>query len=156
MSNFPFPWWDKTFTLYNKLVDPDTKEVSWYRTVLENCFWKYVNNTFYVGVRGISTSGLSIETKNVICRIPKDDRFVDRKTWFSLNNNERAECFTLGNGDIIVLGEVEDEINEYEKGKRSTDLVMKYKELDGCIEVETYVLNTGTGVGMEHYRIIGA
>lgn len=153
MNNYP-RWWDKTITLYNKYINPTTQRVSWYRTVIQNCFWKYVNETYYVGTRGISTSGIKLETKNVICRIPKDDRFVDKAEWKDVYDTN--EHFTLGNGDIIILGEVDDVIDEYVAGQRSSDIVAKYKELQGCIEIDTYVVNTGTGVGMEHYRIIGA
>ena len=152
MNKYPV-WWDKTVTIYNKLVDDSTQEVTWYRTVVENCFWKYENNIYRVGRSYNST--LVLEAKDVICRIPKDDKFVDKREWKNLSDSERSEHFTLGNGDIIILDEVNDEIDEYEAGKRSTDLVAKYKELQGCIEVDTYVINVGTGVPIEHYRVNG-
>ena len=155
MSDFPFPWWDKTVTIYNKVVDPTTQRVTWYKNTAENCFWKYVNNTYTIGNAGTSTGGIVLETKSVICRIPKSDKFVDKKTWRELPEEERAEHFTFANGDIIVLGEVEDVIDEYTAGQRSTDLVAKYKEDDACIEIDTYVDNCQTGVNLEHYRIVG-
>jgi hypothetical protein len=149
-----FPWWDKTITLYNKYVDPTTQAISWYRTVIEDCFWKNVNNTYYVGTRGISTTGVKLETKEIVCRIPEDERYVDRQTWEELD--DRTENFTIGNGDIIVLGEVDDVIDETIKGQRSTDLVTKYKKYDSCLMVDTYVINTYTGVSLKHYRVVGA
>ena len=148
MSNFPFPWWDKTITIYNKVVDPTTQRVSWYRNTIENCFWKYVNNIYYNGT-------MRFETKDTICRIPQDERFVDKATWRNLKDEDRKDYFTFANGDIIILGEVSDTIDEYTAGKHSTDLVAKYKEDDACIEIDTYVDNVQTGVGLEHYRIIG-
>lgn len=153
MSDFPFAWWDKTITVYNKFVDPTTQHISWYRTTVENCFWKYVNNTYTVGNAGISARGLTLETKDVICRIPKDDRFVGKREWRELA--DKSNNFTLANGDIIILGEVEDVIDEYTAGQRSTDLIAKYKEDDTCLEVDTYVDNVQTGVGLEHYRVVG-
>lgn len=153
MSNFPFAWWDKTLTIYNRIVDPDTQRVSWQRTVVEHCFWKYVNNIYNMGRYGMSSLGIRVETKDVICRIPKDDRFVDKRAWKSLE--DKTGHFTLGNGDIIILGEVQDVIDEYTAGQRSTDLLAKYKEEDACLEVDTYVDNVQTGVGLEHYRVIG-
>ena len=154
MSNFPFAWWDKTITLYNKYVDPTTQVITWYRTVINNCFWKNVNETYYVGTRGISTSGVKLETKSITCRIPKDDRYVDRRTWDELT--DKSKNFTLSNGDIIILGEVDDVIDDTISGMRHTDLVSKYKKYDASLMIDTYVINTGTGVGMEHYRIVGA
>lgn len=153
MSNFPFAWWDKTVTIYNKDIDPTTQQVSWYRTVIKNCFWKYVNTLYNMGRYGMSTVGVQLEVKNVVCRIPKDKRFVDKRTWNSLTN--KSDHFTLANGDIIVLGEVDDEIDEYTEGKRSNDLLTKYKAYDECIEIESYVNNVQTGVGLEHYRVVG-
>lgn len=155
MSNFPFPWWDKTVTIYNKLIDPTTQKVSWYRNTVTNCFWKCENIMFSMGRYGVSTIGVLTENKNIICRIPKDERYVDKRTWDTLNESERSEYFTLANGDIIVLGEVTDTIDEYVAGQRSTDLLTKYKKYDECLEVDTYVNNVQSGIGLEHYRIVG-
>lgn len=155
MSNFPFAWWDKTVTIYNKVVDPTNQRVTWYRNTVENCFWKSTNTLYTLGRYGMSSLGVQLETKDVICRIPQDDRFVDRKTWREMKDTDRKDHFTLCNGDIVVLGEVEDVIDDYTPGQRSTDIVAKYKEDDACIEVETYVDNVQTGVGLAHYRVVG-
>lgn len=152
MNKYPM-WWDKTITIYNKRIDATTQRVSWYKSVVENCFWKYENNKINVGQ---SYQGkIVLETKDVICRIPATDRFVDKKEWLELPDKEIQNHFTLGNGDIIILGEVDDVVDEYTAGSRSTDLVAKYKELQGCLEIDTYIVNTWTGVGIEHYRVVG-
>lgn len=106
-----------------------------------------------MGRYGMSTVGVQLEVKNVVCRIPKDKRFVDKRTWDALT--DKAGHFTLANGDIIILGDVADTIDEYTTGKRSTDLLTKYKAYDECIEIESYVNNVQSGVGLEHYRIVG-
>ena len=41
MNVYPI-WWDTTVTIYNKIQDPQTRVVSWQRTVIPNGFWKYV------------------------------------------------------------------------------------------------------------------
>lgn len=153
VSNFPFAWWNKTITIYNKLIDPTTQKVSWYRAVVENCFWKAVNSTYTIGSQGKSSTGIMLETKSIICRIPKSENYVDKRTWKGLL--DKSDTFTLGNGDIIVLGEVDDVIDEYTAGQRSTDLITKYKEFDECLEIDSYTDNTGLGLGIEHYKIIG-
>lgn len=153
MSNFPFAWWNKTITVYNRIIDTSTNRISWQKTTVTNCFWKCANNIYNMGRYGMSSLGIRVETKEVICRIPKDDRFVDKKTWRSLT--DKSGHFTLANGDIVILGDVEDTIDEYATGKRSTDLIAKYKEEDACLEVDTYVDNVQTGVGLEHYRVVG-
>lgn len=153
MSDFPFPWWDKTITVYNKFVDPTTQRVSWYRTVVENCFWKAQNIIFNMGRYGVSQIGVLTENKTITCRIPKNEKYLAKKEWRELEN--KSEYFTLANKDIIVLGEVEDVIDEYVAGQRSTDLIAKYTEDDACLEIDAYVDNVQTGVGLEHYRITG-
>ena len=153
MSNFPFAWWDKTITVYNRVIDPTTQRISWYSTYITNCFWKCTNNTYNLGRYGLSALGVTLETKSVICRIPKDKRFVEPMEWETLS--DKAGKFTLNNGDIIILGKVSDTIDEYTKGKHSTDLLTHYKKYDACLEVDTYVLNDYTGVDLAHYRIIG-
>lgn len=153
MSNFPFPWWDKTITLYNKFVDPTTQRVTWYRTVIENCFWKNVNELYNMGRYGMSAVGVQLEVKNIICRIPEDDRYVDKRKWKELTNRE--DYFTLGSGDIIILGEVEDVVDEYTEGIRSNDLLTKYKEFDECLQIMEYVDNVRPGVSLRHYRVFG-
>ncbi len=150
MSNFPFAWWDKTITIYNKLVDPTTQRVSWTRTTVENCFWKATNSLYSLGAQ---SGSVQLEVKNIICRIPQDDRFVTKREWEKLP--DRTGYFTLANGDIIILGEVDDTIDEYTPGQRSTDLVAKYKKYDECLEIETYVDNVRTGVDLAHYRVVG-
>ena len=108
---------------------------------------------FSMGRYGVSTIGVLTENKTIICRIPADSRFVDKRTWKELE--DKTDYFTLANGDIIILGEVEDVIDEYTAGKRSTDLISKYKGYDECLEVDTYVNNVQTGVDLAHYRVVG-
>lgn len=148
MNNFPFPWWDKTITVYNKSIDPTTQRVSWYSTTVENCFWKYVN-----GTRVIKAQNLVLDIKEIICRIPENENFLKKYDWDKLA--DKTGKFTLDTGDIIVLGEVEDVIDEYTSGKRSTDIIAKYKKSGECLEVETYVNNVQSGIGLAHYRVVG-
>ena len=153
MSNLPFPWWDKTITIYNKYIDPTTQRVTWYRTVVKNCFWKQVNDLYNMGRYGMSTVGIQLEVKEIICRIPADKRYVDKQTWKSLTDREGK--FTLANGDIIILGNVDDVIDEYTAGQRSNDVLAKYKEEDNGLEIYAYVDNVRQGVALEHYRVVG-
>lgn len=153
MNSLPFPWWDKTITIYNKFVDPTNQRVTWYRTVVENCFWKQVNDLYNMGRYGMSTVGIQLEVKEIVCRIPQDDRYVNKKTWKELE--DRANYFTLGNGDIIILGEVDDVIDDYTAGQRATDVLAKYKEEDAGLEIYTYVDNVREGITLSHYRVVG-
>lgn len=148
MSDLYPVWWDTTITVFNKYVDPQTKVVRWYRTVVAGAFWKYVGDKITIGQT-------VLETNNIICRIRKDSRFLEKYEWLQTPNDEMSNYFTLGNGDIIVKGIVEDDINEYQNGSRSTDLIAKYKKLQGCMSIEEVAINTGIGRCNEHYLAKG-
>lgn len=147
MNNYPV-WWDQTVTIYNKHLNPETRVITWYKSVIKNCFWKYTGNK-------ITVNESTIETDNTICRIPKNDKYLDRHEWEILPEESRKEHFCLGTGDIIVKGEVEDIIDDYVAGSRSSDLLTKYRKLQGCMLIERCSVNTGLGRGNEHYYVKG-
>lgn len=145
--NYPI-WWDTTLTVYNQYKDPVTKLVTWQKAVLANCFWKYTGNK-------VTIADVELQTNTTICRIPKDERFLERYRWEALPNDQREGFFTLSPGDIIVKGEVEEEIDERASGHRSTDFIAKYKRLQGCIEIQSWADNTGRGRNDKHYYVVG-
>lgn len=149
MSNAIYPeWWNTTITIYNKYTDPQTEIVKWYKSVIHGVFWKYIGDKIAIGKT-------VLETNNIICRIRKDDRFLEQYQWLQIPNDKMSEYFTIGKGDIIVKGEVNDEINEYQKGHHSTDLINKYKDLQGCMTIERVAINVGAGRCDEHYYVKG-
>lgn len=147
MNNYPI-WWDSAITIYNKYRDVQTDITTWTRTEVEGCFWKMVGTQVIIGET-------TLDTKSIVCRIPKDSRFLEKKDWINLSAYERGNYFTLAPGDIIVKGECEDIIDEYTKGHRSTDLLSKYREYQACIEITEYSNNTGVGRNDEHYWVRG-
>lgn len=147
MNNYP-SWWNTTITIYNRYEDAQTNLVSWFRHVVDGAFWKYSGNKVVVG-------NVALETKDIICRIRKDERFKEKHEWIAVPNDSMSNYFTLSQGDIIVKGEVNDTINEYQSGKRSSDLKKKYKGLQGCLEIQEWSNNTGGGRGNEHYFVKG-
>ena len=145
MSNYP-AWWNTTITVYNKYEDPATRRITWHRTVLNNCFWKYTGNKIVVGET-------ALETNTTICRIPLHPAFLEKYEWN--NVSDKSKYFTLGTGDILVRGDIADTIDEYNSGCRSSDILTKYKKLQGCMVVEQCAINTGLGRGLEHYYVKG-
>ena len=147
MSNYPV-WWDTTITIYNKFENPLTHIVTWQSTVITGCFWKASGDKVSVG-------SVVIDSKSTLCRIPKNDAYMEKFDWDQLPNDQQPQYFTIGLGDIIVKGEVSDIINEYESGHRSTDLLDKYKASQRCFEIEEFTNNTGVGRNNEHYYVRG-
>lgn len=146
MNEYPV-WWDTTLSVFNKHEDSQTQIVTWYKTVVEKCFWKNANIK-------VNINTVVIETDNLLCRIPKDDRFLEFDKWIEQPNDTKEDYFTLRPGDIIVKGEIDDTINEYRNGQRSSDLLKKYKAL-GCMTIEEVAINVGPGRCNEHYFIKG-
>lgn len=164
MSNYPI-WWDSDITIYNKHMDSTTNVITWYRKTLSGCFWKYVRDKARLG-------NTTLETESTICRIPENSNYMEKHLWDEFmdavllpdNNTYPLDelfpggselYFTLGRGDIIIKGAVTDNIDEYTAGQRSTDLIAKYKELQGCIEVDSVAIDTGLGRCLPHYRVQG-
>ena len=147
MNNYP-KWWNTTITIYNRFEDPITNVVTWYRHVVHNCFWQQSGNK-------ITIDKTVLDTKNIICRIPVYAEYLPKHIWQQKPNDDMPNYFTLGQGDIIIKDEVTDEINEYQSKKRSTDLLKKYKALQGCMQIEEFADNTGGGRGNEHYYVRG-
>lgn len=145
MNNYP-EWWNTTITVFNKYEDPATRKVTWYRTVLENCFYKNTGNRIVVGET-------TIETSNTLCRIPINSAFLEKYEWVDVE--DKSKYFTLGAGDIIIKGNVIDDIDEYVAGHRSSDVVAKYKKMQGCMVIEQYTISAGLGRGQEHYFVRG-
>lgn len=141
-------WWDDTITLYNKYIDPVSKKVTWYRHVIPDCFYKHT-------IEKITVGNTTIDSNVTICRIRVSDKFIDKKTWMSLDSSERAELFTLSVGDIIVADAIDFEIDEYSKDKTSSKLINQNTEWPGCFTIETVNINVGGNRGNEHYHVRG-
>lgn len=148
MNNIYPPWWETTITLYNRYDDPQTHVVRWFRHVINGTFWKYTGNK-------VTINKVTLETDDTTCRIRKDDKFLERHVWINKPNDEMENYFTLGVGDIIIKGEVEDIIDEYTSGIRSNDIEKKYKNLQGCIRVKEVAINVGSSKCSEHYFVKG-
>lgn len=148
MNNIYPPWWETTITLYNRYDDPQTHVVRWFRHVINGTFWKYTGNK-------VTINKVTLETDDTTCRIRKDDKFLERHIWINKPNYEMENYFTLGVGDIIIKGEVEDIIDEYTSGIRSNDIEKKYKNLQGCIRIKEVAINVGSSKCSEHYFVKG-
>ena len=149
MSKAGYPiWWDTTVTIYNKSVDKQTQVVMWYKSTVTDCFWQLRGSEVLIGE-------VSLDSKALICRIPKDARFKEKYEWLNMPNDQKQNYFTLGLDDIIVKGNVDDVIDEYTAGSRSSDLLKKYAGLQGCFKVQKFTNNTGIGRNNEHYLAQG-
>lgn len=144
MSNYP-SWWSTTITVYNKYTNTETQEVGWKRTVLTNCFMTVARELTTIN-KGASQAYRNI----IVCRIPKNSNYVDAYSWST--DVAQTSKFTLQDGDIIVKGKITDEIDEYTKGSRATDLVDKYKA-KGVFRIGMMQDNSDSVRNLPHYYV---
>ena len=141
-------WWEDTITIYNKYTDTQTDVVTWFKTTISDCFWQLTGTEVTVGETALNS-------KSIVCRIPKDARYKDKSEWIKLPNDKMSTFFTIGQGDIVVKGVCDFVIDEYTEGKRSTDLLAQYREYQQCFSITQYSDNTGLGRNNEHYLTRG-
>ena len=142
MNSYPI-WWNTTVTLYNR-YEAKNGETTWYRTVLTGCFWKYI--TDYT-----RTNDATEMTKVLLCRVRKNSNFLVDHEWYA--SDDKDTYFTFNEGDILIEGEVDDTIDDYTKGSRSSDLLKKYKSR--CAQITECRINVGDGRVAEHYVVRG-
>lgn len=148
MSNYYPMWWDTTVTVYTKYENSDTKLITWYKTIIDGCFFKSTQAR-------VQFSTNSIESPSLICRIPKQDNYISKLEWDRIDISLIPNVFSIGAGDIIIKGAVDDYINEYESGHRSSDLLTKYRAYDMALVVKSVTVDVGIGRVDEHYCIRG-
>lgn len=141
MSNFP--WWDSTITIFNKVEVNDV--VTWYSHIKTGCFWK---NTLQI----TDATDMVANSDSVMLRVPADADYVAKLQFDALAN--KSGHYTFAPGDIIILGEVSDTIDEYTNGKRSTDLLAKYA-LSGKMVVLSFTDESSSHRLKPHYLIRG-
>lgn len=125
--------WNKTITLYNKHEDKQTGIIKWHRHEIEGCFYKITDKKLNAG-------NTQLKTSDSIIRIPEQKNYLPPYEWLKLPDNKIDDCFTLQTGDLIFLGAVKDDIDEYTQGKRSNDLVKKYSSF-GSVFIKTVTIN---------------
>lgn len=128
-----------TITLYNRYTDKSSGRsvIHFKRTVLKNCYFGTET------VKQINGNTLS-QANNYICRIPQNDAYID------IYNGEE-DRFTLKPGDIIVKGEVEEEIQDVQ-GERVSDLLQKYNGTSFTVRA---VSDNTLLADSRHYRASG-
>lgn len=138
------PFAGETVTLYNRrkqvLTDGKTAE-TWVRRVLTGCSWVRTHER----VRSDTEVGY---TSSVTCRIPASDSYLPPDQWDALD--DPSGKFTLAAGDVLVYGDVADEIGSE---LSAAELVKRYARR-GSIVVRSARNNSRNGI-LPHYAAKG-
>lgn len=134
-------WWNKDITLYNRYEGKDGT-VKWYKSIISGCFVKNIPSYKVSSGKGAAGS------QNIV-RIRKSDKYMPPEEWTEAQYRELS--FTLNGGDIVIVGNVSDIIDEYHKGNRSSDILQKYSTRSfvvGSVSVNDFG-------SLAHYMISG-
>ena len=132
MNNYPI-WWDTTITIYNKFEDNQTSLIKWYRQVIPNCFWKAEGNKITIG-------NTTLETDNTICRIPENEKFLDKYLWITKPNDLMGNFFTFKN-IMLYSFTLNNIIHSF---KPQSNILFFYYLTNGLYELRTFLtLMTG-------------
>lgn len=138
-------YWNDTITLYNKFEDTQTGVISWHRHTVEGCFVKRTNNRIKVG-------GVQKQSDYTIIRIPEQENYLPPHKWAELSANDTTKYMTLQSGDLVFLGNINDEMNERSEGRRSNDIIAKHQAL-GSVFIKS--VNINTDLLNAHYYVRG-
>lgn len=134
------PTFQDTITLYHqhRHLDETTKRnvTEWVRMVLTDCYFGTQN------VETLNGNTLS-QASSYTVRIPKNDAYTEQYNGVG---------FSVAPGDIIVKGEVLDEISSI-SGVTASDVLNKYKP--NSFTVRTFSDNTKIPHAA-HYKVTGA
>lgn len=126
---------NRTITLYNLFASPDGDV--WKRIVLKNCFARAEI------IRSSSGNDNSMARRFTV-RIPASESYVPYENWAAVN----CAGWTLRAGDIVVIGEVQDEITPE---KNAVQLLAKYK--DSAFKIREFADNSR--YAQPHYKVVG-
>ena len=115
----PNPNYKHTITIYNclKAVDSATGKDIWYKTVINNCFYKVIGSLQISGTTLISAP-------SYVVRIPQSEKYLPYKEWIS--NTDKANHFTISETDLIIHGAPSESITGVAP-LTATNLVTLYK-----------------------------
>ncbi len=126
---------NRAITLYNLFISPDGDV--WKRTVLQNCFARVEI------IKSVSGNEISAASSFTV-RIPASESYLPYENWAAAN----CVGWTLRAGDIVVMGEVRDEITPE---KNAAKLLAKYK--DSAFKIRAFTDNSR--YTQPHYKVAG-
>lgn len=140
------PFATRTITLYNRYCGKDEygKTLTiWVRHIVESC-------CFGKSDKAITVGNVTIGSDDCIVQIPEDSDYLEPWEWASLPDEKLAGHFTVNVGDVVIGGEVADEIATSET---PSALLQKYAGISFTANFAAN--NTGVGVPLGHYALGG-
>lgn len=135
------PNFNQTVTIYNCLKSKDTEDhkAQWWKKTLHNCSWTGDIKT------GQKERTDQTKTPETVVRIPiqTDLEYLPYTEW----KNNPSASFTLNPGDVVILGECDDEITGISPDTAS-EFIQKHSE---CFMIQLVKDNTRC-LGFKHLK----
>lgn len=140
------PNYKETITVFNCIRGRDnlTKKDIWTRTVLHDCFYKFVQ------VR-VDDGKIAKTVGTYTARIPESEQYLPYREFAKLSDEERGKNFTFNLGDIVVKGECLEEIT----GKTPNTATEVLDRLQPDAFVITAFSDNTSHPCAKHYRVGG-
>lgn len=142
------PFATESVTIYNQVkgVDQITNKAFtlWRRHVLTGCSWRRSMQTLQVGT-------VQVTSEDFIIQVPYSEFYVPYFFYEDMTADEQEQHFTGNAGDLIVRGEIADEI-----GGDMTVTRLKEKYNGRILTVKAFQNNALDGFPLKHYQYIGA
>lgn len=129
-------------TLYNKVYDRDTGTNRYYRTVLKGVNWQDTT-----AVQPTDKGIVSADVAEIYIPFAVETEKQFRKPKNFVKGPEKAGCFTIEAGDLVVRGIVETEL---ENAKDEEQLKNAYDDVRTIAVVET---NDNGSPKMQHWKV---
>lgn len=129
-------------TLYNKYYDANTKKNVYHRKTIPAAMWENRK------ARNVLATGGNIAVDQATIYIPVKeniDSFLSPKNWQGLT--DKSENWTLQRGDLVVKGQISDEVNDEFP---PTKLKAKY---DDVLEISTIDTMDMGSQNMRHWQV---
>ncbi len=140
------PFADTAITIYNKYqyLNINGKLMTeWKRSIIPNCLRITKANN-------ISFNGTVVSAYALNVQIPMFEEYIEPYDWANLLNEEMENRFTVQNGDLIVLDEVDDEVDDFSVIE---DIEKKYGSKSFLITNVNQ--NFGTFFPLNHIAVMG-
>lgn len=136
------PNFNKTVTIYNclKAKDTEDRKAQWWKKTLHNCSWTGDIKT------GQKERTDQTKTPETVVRIPPQETLdcMPYSEW----KNSPSSAFTLNAGDVVILGECDDDITGVSPDTAS-EFISRHND---CIMIKAVKDNTRT-LGFKHYKV---
>lgn len=134
-------------TIYNAYTDPDTGKTDYRRTVIPAVHWEDIAGSSVSGTSHPSANSASIFIP-FYAQDSMERKYVPAVDYADMTDEEKEKHWTIRNGDLIIKGEILDEITTESGG------IKKFSYLhNDAVTVQTLLTADYGSYAMRHWEV---